>query len=110
MPYSNISQLPINVKNVLPKTAQRIFMRAFDSSYGRYGDDVARKIAWSAVKKKYKKSKTGKWVKREWSIADKRLAEKVLNALGLSIESITNIEVVESNRFRLSNVRTGVGV
>ena len=72
MPYSSINDLPDNVTNVLPKHAQEIFKEAFNSAYDEYKDpedrrgddnreDVARKVAWSAVKQKYKKGADDKW-------------------------------------------------
>ena len=65
MPYSSISQLPPNVKNVLPAHAQRIYLRAFNSAMKQHDDeDKARKIAWTATKKTYRKDPKGRWVKR----------------------------------------------
>lgn len=61
MPYSSIKELPKEVK-VLPHKAQVMFMKAFNSSYGRTNyDAVAFKVAWSIVKKRFKKV-NGKWV------------------------------------------------
>jgi cation transport regulator len=75
MPYKSIEDLPDSVRHVLPRHAQEIFMEAFNNAYDEYKDRGARrlpqegreetafKVAWSAVKKKYKKDeKTGKWV------------------------------------------------
>jgi len=72
MPYQSISDLPDNVTNVLPKHAQEIFKEAFNSAYDQYEDsserrgndsreDVARKVAWNAVKQKYEKGDDDKW-------------------------------------------------
>ncbi len=72
MPYSSSSDLPDNVRNVLPDHAQEIFKEAFNSAYDQYKDpedrrgedsreDVARKVAWSAVKQKYEKGDDDKW-------------------------------------------------
>lgn len=72
MPYNSTNDLPENVTNVLPKHAQEIFVEAFNSAYDQYdtpeerrGDDsredVARKVAWSAVKKSYEKGDDDKW-------------------------------------------------
>ena len=66
MPYSSKNDLTDNVKNVLPDHAKEIYKEAFNNSYKEYKDpddrrddasreDVARKVAWSAVKKKYEK-------------------------------------------------------
>jgi cation transport regulator len=72
MPYSTTSELPENVKGVLPAHAQDIYKEAFNSAYEQYDDpkerrgstsreDVARRVAWSAVKKSYQKDSAGKW-------------------------------------------------
>jgi len=66
MPYKTLNDLPEPVKNNLPKHGQEIYRAAFNSAWDeyadpddRYGDDsreeVAHKVAWSAVKQKYKK-------------------------------------------------------
>lgn len=63
MPYSSIDDLDKDLKNVLPKHAQSIYMRAFNSAVLDQGksEDVARRIAWAAVKRKYRKGEDGKW-------------------------------------------------
>jgi cation transport regulator len=69
MPYKSISDLPDNVRDVLPKHAQEIFQEAFNSAFDEYKErgaegreETAFKVAWAAVKKKYRKNdKTGKW-------------------------------------------------
>src|SRR5262245_21757888 len=64
MPYSSISELPEGVKNNLPARAARIYMAAVNSALKTYdgNEETAAKVAWSAVKKKFKKDKGGKWV------------------------------------------------
>lgn len=73
MPYQSVSDLPENVKNVLPKHGQEIYKEAFNSAWDEYdepeerrGDasreETAHKVAWSAVKKVYEKDEqSGKW-------------------------------------------------
>lgn len=73
MPYQNINELPDSVKDHLPKHAQEIYKEAFNNAFEEYKDprkirdsssreEVAHKVAWSAVKNKYKKNeKTGNW-------------------------------------------------
>ncbi len=72
MTYQNASDLPANVRNVLPDHAQHIYLEAFNSAYQQYdqpeerrGYDsrevVARKVAWNAVKQKYEKGGDGNW-------------------------------------------------
>jgi len=75
MPYKSNDELPDSVRNNLPKHAQEIYRKAFNSAWDEYknpkdrrGDDsreeVAHKVAWSAVKKEYQKE-DGKWVRDE---------------------------------------------
>lgn len=72
MPYSNINELPDNVKNVLPHHAQEIYKEAFNSAYSQYKDpksrkgdadreETAHKVAWSAVKHSYEKGADEAW-------------------------------------------------
>lgn len=62
-PYKTINDLPDNVKNVLPSDAQSIWMRVFNESYPK-GEDYARKVAWSVIKRLYKKD-GDKWVPKK---------------------------------------------
>lgn len=75
MPYGDITELPKNVKNPLPKGAQKIFKEAFNDAWDRYEDpdkhkgdasreEAANKVAWSAVKKSYEKQ-DGEWMKKD---------------------------------------------
>lgn len=73
MPYTSTSDLPDNVRNVLPSHAQEIYMEAFNSAWEQYdrpeerrGDssreETAHRVAWAAVKNKYEKDEaTGRW-------------------------------------------------
>lgn len=73
MVYKNINELPDSVRNHLPVHAQEIYLDAFNNAWHRYADpktrrgnenqeEVAHKVAWSAVKKNYTKDKkTGMW-------------------------------------------------
>jgi cation transport regulator len=74
MPYDKISELPDRVKNNLPKEAQKIFKEAYNNAWDQYSDpekrrgnasqeEAANRVAWSAVKNKYKK-KNDKWIKK----------------------------------------------
>jgi cation transport regulator len=71
MPYGKLEDLPKSLRHVLPKHAQEIYLAAFNNAWDQYkdekdrrGDDsreeVAHKVAWAAVKQKYKKGKD-KW-------------------------------------------------
>lgn len=76
MPYQKISELPENLRDILPKHAEEIYVAAFNSAWDQYkdpddrrGDDtreeVAHKVAWAAVKNDYEKDEsTGKWKKK----------------------------------------------
>lgn len=74
MPYKQIDDLPKSVTNPLPKHAQEIYLAAFNNAWDEYQDaddrrgdasreEVAHKVAWSAVKQSYEKS-GDKWVKK----------------------------------------------
>lgn len=75
MPYESISELPENVRNVLPKHAQDIYKEAYSSAHEQYdtpeerqGDasreETAHRVAWSAVKKGgYEKGSDDEWHK-----------------------------------------------
>ncbi len=74
MPYDTLDALPNSVKENLPKHAQEIYKKAFNSAWDeyaapedRYGDasreETAHKVAWAAVKHSYEK-KDGKWVEK----------------------------------------------
>lgn len=73
MPYDSKSELPDSVRDNLPEKAQEIYKEAFNDAWERYkdpnerkGDDsreeVAHKVAWSAVKNQYTKS-GDEWVR-----------------------------------------------
>lgn len=74
MPYTTNDDLPDGVRHVLPEHAQDIYREAFNSAYKEYEDpkerrddasreEVAHRVAWAAVKQKYKKSVDGSWHK-----------------------------------------------
>lgn len=75
MPYQTRSALPDSIKNVLPAHAQDVYKEAFNSAWDEYkekkdrrGDEsreeVAHKVAWSAVKHTYEKGDDDKWHKK----------------------------------------------
>ncbi len=60
-----MSELPTTTKK-LPYHGKRIFMKAFNNAREYYdSEDTAFAVAWSAVKRKYRKNKSGRWVARE---------------------------------------------
>ena len=76
MPYKDTSELPDSVKHALPAHAQDIYKEAFNSAYDEYKheedrrddssqEEVAHRVAWSAVKQKYHKGDDDKWHKNE---------------------------------------------
>jgi len=75
MPYEKLSELPDNVRSSLPRHAQEIYRAAFNNAWDQYKDEknrrgdssreeVAHKVAWSAVKQEYEKSDGG-WRRKE---------------------------------------------
>lgn len=76
MPFSSKSDLPKAVRHALPDHAQDIYKEAFNSAYDEYKDsddrrgdetreEVAHKVAWSAVKNKYQKGDDDMWHEKE---------------------------------------------
>ncbi|ESJ43379.1 cation transport regulator, partial [Salmonella enterica subsp. enterica serovar Havana str. CFSAN001082] len=76
MPYKAKSDLPDNVRNVLPAHAQDIYKEAFNSAWEQYKDkadrrddasreETAHKVAWAAVKNDYEKGEDDKWHKKK---------------------------------------------
>ena len=73
MPYASNSDLPDSVQNHLPQHAQDIYREAFNHALTEYKnpstrrsksesvEEIAHKVAWAAVKKKYKKGADGDW-------------------------------------------------
>lgn len=75
MPYNSISELPEAITKHLPTHAQEIYLKAFNNAWEEYKtpqkrrteetrEEVSHKVAWSAVKKKYRKNKEGNWVEK----------------------------------------------
>jgi cation transport regulator len=57
MPYTRNDQMPPAVRNHLPPHAQDIFREAFNHAWQEHGGDepTAFRIAWAAVKRRYRK-------------------------------------------------------
>lgn len=75
MPYDTLTDLPDSVKNNLPEHAQEIYKEAYNNAWDEYADskerrgnasreETSHKVAWSAVKGKYKKE-GDKWVPKK---------------------------------------------
>jgi cation transport regulator len=70
MPYVSVKDLPAAVRAHLPEHAQEIYRSAFNSAWAEYADrntreheEVAHRIAWAAVKHKYRKDGR-QWIER----------------------------------------------
>ena len=74
MPFNTRDELPANVKSALESVphAQDIYKEAFNNAWDEYKDpedrrddvsreEVAHRVAWSAVKQKYEKGSNSKW-------------------------------------------------
>jgi len=73
MPYHTDKELPEGVQKHLPKHAQDIYREAFNHAYTEYVDpskrrdknesleEISHRVAWAAVKKKYKKGDDNNW-------------------------------------------------
>jgi cation transport regulator len=76
MPYDRLSELPDSVRDSLPEHGQEIYKEAYNSAWDDYEDpedrrgdatreEVAHRVAWSAVKNVYEKdAETGKWTRK----------------------------------------------
>lgn len=75
MPYDANDDLPESVRTHLPEHGQTIYRKAFNNAWDQYKDpddrrddasreEVAHRVAWSAVKEVYRK-KDGQWVRKE---------------------------------------------
>ena len=76
MPYQNNYELTGTVKENLPEHGQDIYREAFNNAWeqykehserrgNEYKEEVAHKVAWSAVQKIYEKDSKGNWVKKK---------------------------------------------
>lgn len=72
MPDATNADLPERVRRVLPEHAQDIYRETLNSALEEYRDpakrrghesleEVANKVAWAAVEKKYAKDENGTW-------------------------------------------------
>ncbi len=71
MPYASVEDLPPSVQAHLPPHAQEIYLSAFNNAWTEYEargpaqrESTAHKVAWAAVKRKYRKSGE-RWIPRE---------------------------------------------
>jgi cation transport regulator len=66
VPYDHNLELPKAVRDHLPEHAQTIYREAFNHAWEQYVHDpgqeeIAHRVAWSAVKRKYRKQ-GDRWV------------------------------------------------
>lgn len=60
MPYLTTDDLPDSVRHHLPPHAQEIYLAAFNNAWRQHagdpdGEATVHRIAWSAVKRRYRK-------------------------------------------------------
>ena len=64
-PWDKNKDLPKSLRDKLPSGAQTIFRLAFNSAIEEYNNEqTSFKVAWTAVKRKYKRNSEGQWVKK----------------------------------------------
>jgi cation transport regulator len=70
LPYASIADLPPPVQSHLPLHAQEIYLAAFNNAWTEYQsrgveqpEQTAHRVAWAAVKRKYRKSGE-RWISR----------------------------------------------
>ena len=68
MPYARNLDLPPSVRAHLPQEAQDIYRETFNHAWKQYAkgqperiEEIAHRVAWSAVKRRYRKS-DGEWI------------------------------------------------
>lgn len=71
LPYASIDDLPPPVRSHLPLHAQEIYLAAFNNAWTEYHshgpeqrEQTAHRVAWAAVKRKYRKS-GDRWISRQ---------------------------------------------
>jgi cation transport regulator len=88
MPYASNKDLPHAVRDYLPAHAQDIFRAAFNAAWRTYGsidpariEEIAHRVAWAAVKKRYRRLGDA-WVPRQrrvpsvWTAAEPESEEE----------------------------------
>lgn len=68
MPYSTVADLPDAVRAHLPPGAQAIYLGTFNGAWEQYAaradrEALAHRVAWSAVKRRYRKQ-GDRWVEK----------------------------------------------
>ncbi len=78
MPYVTNADISYKISQNLPEHAQTIFRKAFNSAWEQYdgNEEIAFRVAWSAVKKQYQKDEAGIWVLKRKDPVKKRSAQQ----------------------------------
>jgi cation transport regulator len=74
MPYATNEELPPSVRSHLPSLAQDIYREAFNHAWTTYAgrarhEEIAHRVAWSAVKRRYHRSPDGTWRENHGQVA-----------------------------------------
>lgn len=65
MTYKSTTELPPGLKNNIPGEAQILYIETYNRALVKHQDEsLARRLAWSSVKKVYEQSASGKWHKK----------------------------------------------
>ncbi len=71
MPYASVEDLPPPIRAHLPQHALEIYRSAFNNSWTEYAsrgpvqrEETAHRVAWAAVKRKYRKC-DNQWIPRD---------------------------------------------
>jgi cation transport regulator len=63
LPYASVDDLPSSIRAHLPPHAQEIYLAAFNNAWIEYQargpeqrEQIAHRVAWAAVKRRYRKS------------------------------------------------------
>lgn len=76
MPYKDNSALPPRIVNHLPNHAKTIYREAFNNAWKEYEnpekrkaggtqEEIAHRVAWAAVKRKYEKNEEDNWIEKQ---------------------------------------------
>lgn len=65
MPYARNSDLPANVRGVLPREAQTVFRRVVNATEDEFGTERAFRQAWGALRNQgWERGAEGRWIKK----------------------------------------------
>lgn len=66
MPYASNQELPLPLRSHLPELAQSVYRETFNHAWTSYAqnprrEQIAHRVAWSAVKQHWHKGADGQW-------------------------------------------------